>query len=464
MTTRLHRFDECEKFRKYKCGSMLGPDSPPFDPEKPKILISKAIEIEFAEKALNKAAQSGITDLSQYDDQIEKLKMELDEMFAREGKNSSKGCANSSCKSENFGLKAFTRDLRTNFKGLDDIYVCHALCGAWGGVRPATTHLDSKIVSCKLFPGLCGTMDDLTVVKIVEGSIGLVHLNQAKDLYESIYSYLSTIGITGVKVDEIHTLEYVSEDYGGRVELAKAYYKGLSKSLAKNFNGIGLISSMQQCNDFFLLGTQQISMGRFDPNGDPMGDIGYKGGVVGAFNCQGAGWDPKEQRIKGYSYYYRPISSSVRVSDIEWDQKEEATEMGEAEEYAIYCSEADELIVTTCDSEAIPITIQPSTFEIFSFIPIKKLGRSLKFAPIGLINMFNSEGTIQGLVYNETGVEIELKGGGNFLAYSSVSTKKCYLSGSEVGFNWSEDGKLGLYLPWIEEASGISIVTFVFSM
>lgn len=57
-------------------------------------------------------------------------------------------------------------------------------------------------------------------------------------------------------------LEYVSEEYGGRVELAKAYYKGLSKSLSKNFKGTGLISSMQQCNDFFLLGTEQISMGR----------------------------------------------------------------------------------------------------------------------------------------------------------------------------------------------------------
>lgn len=60
----------------------------------------------------------------------------------------------------------------------------------------------------------------------------------------------------------MQTLEYVSEDYGGRVELAKAYFKGLTNSLEKNFNGTGLISSMQQCNDFFFLGTQQISMGR----------------------------------------------------------------------------------------------------------------------------------------------------------------------------------------------------------
>lgn len=54
----------------------------------------------------------------------------------------------------------------------------------------------------------------------------------------------------------------MSEEHGGRVELAKAYYKGLSDSLAKNFNGSGIISSMQQCNDFFFLGTKQISMGR----------------------------------------------------------------------------------------------------------------------------------------------------------------------------------------------------------
>jgi stachyose synthetase len=60
----------------------------------------------------------------------------------------------------------------------------------------------------------------------------------------------------------MQSLEYVSEDYGGRVELAKGYYKGLSDSLSKNFKGSGLISSMQQCNDFFFLGTKQISMGR----------------------------------------------------------------------------------------------------------------------------------------------------------------------------------------------------------
>jgi len=58
------------------------------------------------------------------------------------------------------------------------------------------------------------------------------------------------------------TLEYVAEEYGGRVDLAKVYYKGLTDSIVKNFKGTNLISSMQQCNDFFFLGTKQNSIGR----------------------------------------------------------------------------------------------------------------------------------------------------------------------------------------------------------
>lgn len=60
----------------------------------------------------------------------------------------------------------------------------------------------------------------------------------------------------------MQSLEYVCEEYGGRVELAKAYYDGLTNSIVKNFNGSGIIASMQQCNDFFFLGTKQIPMGR----------------------------------------------------------------------------------------------------------------------------------------------------------------------------------------------------------
>ena len=57
-------------------------------------------------------------------------------------------------------------------------------------------------------------------------------------------------------------LEMVCEKYGGRVDLAKAYYKALSTSVKKHFNGNGVIASMEHCNDFMLLGTEAISLGR----------------------------------------------------------------------------------------------------------------------------------------------------------------------------------------------------------
>lgn len=188
---------------------------------------------------------------------------------------------------------------------------------------------------------------------------------------------------------------------------------------------------------------------------------------MGAFNCQGAGWDSKGKTIKGYSECYKEVSGSVRVKDIEWDQTKEATEMGEAEEYAVYLSEGGELFVTTLYSDPIQMTILPSSFEIYSFTPIKKVGYSgAKFAPIGLTNMFNCGGTVLGFEYEDDGgsVKVEVKGEGNFLAYSSVSPKKCSLNGVEAGFQWCpSDGKLVVSnLPWIEDTDGVSIVSFYF--
>ncbi|XP_022991280.1 stachyose synthase-like [Cucurbita maxima] len=575
MTARLYKFEECDKFGKYKGGTMLGPNAPPFDPKKPKLLISKSIEIDNAEKDRDNVIQSGVTDISKFEAKVQKLKQELMDIFGNdqdeEENNRNENCCYKG--GDDMGMKAFTRDLRTKFKGLDDIYVWHALAGAWGGVRPGSTHLKSKITPLKSSPGLDGTMTDLAVVKVIEGKIGLVHPDQAYDLYDSMHSYLSKAGITGVKVDVIHTLEYVSEEYGGRVDLAKTYYKGLTDSIMKNFKGTNLISSMQQCNDFFFLGTKQNSIGRasddfwfHDPHGDPMGEFWLQGvhmvhcaynsmwmgqiiqpdwdmfqsdhvcakfhagsravcggpiyvsdsvgshdfdlikklvypdgtiprckhfalptrdclfknplfdnktvlkiwnlnkygGVIGAFNCQGAGWDRKERRIKGHPECYKPMSTTVHVNDVEWDQKPETAPMGNFVEYVVYLNQAKQILYTTPNSEPLELTLQPSTFELFNFIPLEKLGSNIKFAPIGLTNMFNSSGTIQHLKYNENDVELKVKGGGNFLAYSSGSPKKCVSNGMEVAFEWDYDGKLSFDLCWIEEAGGVSNLDILF--
>ncbi|XP_022953244.1 stachyose synthase-like [Cucurbita moschata] len=572
MTARLYKFEECDKFGKYKGGTMLGPNAPPFDPKKPKLLISKSIEIDNAEKDRDNAIQSGVTDISKFEAKVQKLKQELMDIFGND-QDEEENNGNGNYKGDDMGMKAFTRDLRTKFKGLDDIYVWHALAGAWGGVRPGSTHLKSKITPLKSSPGLDGTMTDLAVVKVIEGKIALVHPDQAYDLYDSMHSYLSKAGITGVKVDVIHTLEYVAEEYGGRVDLAKVYYKGLTDSIVKNFKGTNLISSMQQCNDFFFLGTKQNSIGRVsddfwfhDPQGDPTGvywlqgvhmvhcaynsmwmgqiiqpdwdmfqsdhmcakfhagsraicggpvyvsdsvgghdfdlikklaypdgtiprcqhfalptrdclfknplfdnktvlkiwNLNKYGGIIGAFNCQGAGWDRKEKRIKGHPECYKPISTTVHVNDVEWDQKPETAPMGNSVEYIVYLNQAEEILHTTPKSKPLELTLQPSTFELFNFTPIKKLDSNIKFAPIGLTNMFNSSGTIQHLKYNKNGVELKVKGGGNFLAYSSGSPKKCISNGMEVEFEWDSKGKLSLDLPWMEEVGGVSNLDILF--
>ncbi|KAI3665976.1 hypothetical protein L6452_44612 [Arctium lappa] len=185
----------------------------------------------------------------------------------------------------NKGMGAFVRDLKEDFKTINFVYVWHALCGYWGGVRPNTIGLpESSVVKPMLSPGLEKTMEDLAVDKIVNNGVGLVPPEKVDQLYEGLHSHLESVGIDGVKVDVIHLLEMLSEDYGGRVELAKAYYKALTLSMKKHFKGNGVIASMEHCNDFMFLGTEAIALGRVgddfwctDPSGDPNGTFWLQG-------------------------------------------------------------------------------------------------------------------------------------------------------------------------------------------
>ncbi|XP_057532095.1 galactinol--sucrose galactosyltransferase-like isoform X1 [Amaranthus tricolor] len=177
----------------------------------------------------------------------------------------------------NMGMKAFIRDLKEKFKTVEDVYVWHAFMGYWGGVRPNVPGLpEAEVVGPKLTPGLEMTMEDLAVDKIVNNGVGLVKPEKAHELYEGLHSHLEACGIDGVKIDVIHLLEMMAEDYGGRVELAKKYYKAITESIRTHFKGNGVIASMEQCNDFMLLGTETICLGRvgddFWPT-DPYGDI-----------------------------------------------------------------------------------------------------------------------------------------------------------------------------------------------
>ncbi|KAJ1256605.1 hypothetical protein BS78_K341600 [Paspalum vaginatum] len=580
MTARLYRFDECASFRGYREGALVR--RPPelfYDRDMPRAVVRKAAEVENAGKARKKAAQGGATDLSSFDDKIAQLRRELDQLLVKRDDVLSKLCGDdgSAGGDGEVGLKAFLKDMRRRFPGLDDVYVWHALCGGWGGVRPGATPLDARVVAARPSPGLAGTMDDLAVDRIVEGGVGLVRPDQAADLYEAMHSYLAGAGVTGVKVDVVHTLEYVCEEHGGRVELAKAYYDGLSRSVDKNFGGTGIIASMQQCNDFFFLGTRQVPLGRAgddfwydDPNGDPMGvywlqgahmvncsynslwmgqfirpdwdmfqsdhacaafhaasraicggpvyvsdslgshdfallrrlvfpdgtvprclhyalptrDCLFKnplfdqqtvlqiwnlnkfGGVIGAFNCQGAGWDPEEHRVRGYSHCYKPVSGEVRPADVEWSQREDTAAMANAASYMVYRCQTEELLLMTPSSEPIRFTLQPSSFELFTITPVTTIGggaAKVRLAPVGLVDLLNCGGAVVDVQYGTEGeVRMEVKGAGRLLVYSDVKPKKSLVDGCEAEFEWGDGGKLTVDVTWKQEKDGVSDVAFCF--
>ncbi|XP_040987037.1 galactinol--sucrose galactosyltransferase-like [Juglans microcarpa x Juglans regia] len=183
------------------------------------------------------------------------------------------------------GMGAFVRDLKEEFKSVEHVYVWHALCGYWGGVRPNVPGMpECRVIAPKLSEGLKMTMEDLAVDKIVNNGVGLVPAELVHKMYEGLHSRLASVGIDGVKVDVIHLLEMLSEEFGGRVELAKAYYKALTASVRKHFKGNGVIASMEHCNDFMFLGTEAIALGRVgddfwctDPSGDPNGTFWLQG-------------------------------------------------------------------------------------------------------------------------------------------------------------------------------------------
>ncbi|CAL4990655.1 unnamed protein product [Urochloa decumbens] len=543
MTVRLHRFDECARFRNNMSGALLRrPPETFYDKDMPKAVIHKAAEIENAGKAKKKKKAAAA---------IAELRRELNQLLANQDAVLAKLCSAGDV--GDVGLKAFLKDMQRAFPSLDDVYVWQALCGGLGRVRPGATPLEAHVVPARPSPGLAGTMDDLAVDRIIEGGIGLVHPDQAGELYESMHSYLAGAGVTGVKVDVIHTLEYVCEDHGGRVELAKAYYDGLSKSVAKNFDGTGIIASMQQCNVFFFLGTRQVAMGRAgddfwfeDPNGDPMGvywlqgahmvncaynslwmgqfirpdwdmfqsdhacaffhaasraicggpvyvsdslgghdftllrrlvfpdgtetvlkiwNLNKFGGVIGTFNCQGAGWDPAEHRVRGYSHCYKPVSGEVRPANVEWCQREDTSAMANAASYAVYRCQTEELVLMTPHSKPIQFTLQPSSFELFTFAPVTNIGSATKvrFAPIGLVDLLNCGGAIVDVEYGSGGeVMVKVKGSGRLLVYSDVKPRRSLVDGCEAESEWKNGGKLMVDLTWKQEKGGVNHVVFCY--
>lgn len=363
------------------------------------------------------------------------------------------------------------------------------------------------------------------------------------------------------------------EEHGGRVELAKAYFRALTESVRRHFNGNGVIASMEHCNDFMLLGTEAVALGRVgddfwctDPSGDPNGTFWLQGchmvhcaynslwmgsfihpdwdmfqsthpcaafhaasravsggpvyvsdavgchdfallrrlalpdgtvlrcahhalpardclfvdplhdgetvlkiwnlnvfsGVLGVFNCQGGGWSPEARRNKCFSHCSVPLTVHAGPADVEWGQSKGGLGVGAAE-FAVYFVEAGSVRLLKPE-ETVELTLEPFNYELLVVAPVSRVvERDVGFAPIGLANMLNAGGAVQGLECGVGEVEVAVKGAGQMVAYSSARPAMCKVDGVEAEFVYSgEDGLVTVDVPWSGSSSKLVPVQYLY--
>ncbi|KAJ6808053.1 putative galactinol--sucrose galactosyltransferase 6 [Iris pallida] len=208
-------------------------------------------------------------------------------------------------------------------------------------------------------------------------------------------------------------------------------------------------------------------------------------GVLGVYNCQGAAWSATEKK-NVFHHHARAdfLSCAVSGSDVHLIS-EAATDETWGGDCAVYRHRDGELVLLPYRA-AMPISLKVLEHEIFTIAPIKDLAPGFRFAPLGLVDMYNSGGAVEGLSYiihsgaglsdsdgglerelscaslqsaDDTGsgaaaavatVYMEVKGCGRFGAYSSAKPKKCSL-GSSADTKFSYCPSLGLLTLQIDD-------------
>lgn len=150
----------------------------------------------------------------------------------------------------------------------------------------------------------------------------------------------------------------------------------------------------------------------------------HYGGIVGVFNAR----------------YHAPpaerpaLTGQVRPLDIE----------GLAgEQFAVYLHKA-RLLLRLSRAEGVALSVAETDYELATVMPIEA-----DFAPIGLVEQFNSGGAVLMLRYLAEGrLAMRLADGGEFLAWSAREPKAAWINGASAGFSYDPASHaLRLHLP-----------------
>ncbi|KAK8914319.1 putative galactinol--sucrose galactosyltransferase 2 [Platanthera zijinensis] len=145
-------------------------------------------------------------------------------------------------------------------------------------------------------------------------------------------------------------------------------------------------------------------------------------GIVGVFNCQGAGTWPGISNI-----HSKPIpelvTGKVSLNDIE------------------YLEEIAGSITRLPKNGSFNVSLKVLQSEVFTISPIKVYDKNVEFAPIGLTQMYNSGGSVDEIDCSSKNSDFSLrikgKGSGIFGAYSSRRPEICTLNSKQEEFQFS---------------------------
>lgn len=165
-------------------------------------------------------------------------------------------------------------------------------------------------------------------------------------------------------------------------------------------------------------------------------------GVVGVFNCQGAGWCRVAKKTRIHDEAPGTLTGSVRAEDVEAIAQAAGTGDwgGEA---VVYAHRAGEL-VRLPRGATLPVTLKRLEYELFHVCPVRAVAPGVSFAPIGLLHMFNAGGAVEECTV-ETGedgnavVGLRVRGCGRFGAYCSRRPAKCSVDSADVEFTYDSD-------------------------
>ncbi|KAJ7570247.1 hypothetical protein O6H91_01G111600 [Diphasiastrum complanatum] len=200
-------------------------------------------------------------------------------------------------------------------------------------------------------------------------------------------------------------------------------------------------------------------------------------GVLGVFNCQGAGWCNVSKKSIVHDATPRTLTGSVSSEDV-------ALLDGIAEKHwngsvAVYCHRSGQLLCLSKNS-MLPVTLKVLEYEVFTLSPLKNLAPGVLFAPIGLTSMFNSGGAIESLNYDlhidqslllssmkalrvdhfpTATVKMRARGCGKFGVYSSIEPEYCAIDSVRVQCSYDPDcGLATMELPVGEEGQSWDVV------